>query len=646
MKNIAVLIYDITIEYHVTLTDGILGFLDEKKDVNVLIAPVNAPHSSQFDCSYINWTTIELLKSKTIDAVIVVVNSFSRDLSPDQLANEISKLVPKPIISISVPLNLSTNIYTVISPKKAYTQIVEHLVKKHNKTKIAYFSASLTHSPESAERVKAFKEAIKENGLEFHKEWVYPGDFTPALSHRYITQNFTSIEDIPFDAILCANDYTAQGVISALTSLGVKVPEDICVFGFDDSDVSRSEKPSISTVNQHLYMSGYKAAELAYKATFGKKVPKKAYIDCIPVYRQSCGCIPLDLPASYYLNGEEELVKEVDTNTNVLNLFGNALNDLSTIYYLLYVSEAVITLKDYFTSLRRTMDRIFSSFIALCLYPKEIELEQEDDFVLSDKAKLFMLIDTYRDIEKIYPGGGIVFNPLESLLPESFDETRKRNYYLFPISLGKKLYGYTVFEVPNQKYTICEIYMKILTGSFVHALEYSRIENQNERLEVTNTTDELTKLYNRRGFMNFAQKALDFARETKKTGSIIFFDMDGLKIINDTYGHKSGDVAIQSTGEVLREAFHKSDLVAHLSGDEFAVMAMGFAKENMKIFRERIETLFQKKKEEKNLPFNLSASIGIAEYNAENTDLQKLLMIADQEMYVEKKAKHDARRRK
>ena len=72
---------------------------------------------------------------------------------------------------------------------------------------------------------------------------------------------------------------------------------------------------------------------------------------------------------------------------------------------------------------------------------------------------------------------------------------------------------------------------------------------------------------------------------------------------------------------------------------------MGFSKENIEKFRERINILFGQKRYEKNLPFELSASLGVAEYDAEHTDLQSLLIEADQEMYKEKKIKHAARKK-
>lgn len=650
MKNIAVLIYDVTIEYHYTLINGILSFFKDKKDANVFIAPLNVPHITSFENNYQYWTTVEVLKSKSIDSIIVIPNSFSRDLTVEQLSNELKGFLPRPVISISVPLNLATNSYTTINPKKAYFQIVEHLVQKHNRKKIAFFSASLIHSVESEERMKAYKAAIKAFGLDFHKEWILPGDFTPATAHRYITNHYSSKKDIPFDAIICANDYTAQGVIRGLKDIGVKVPKDISVIGFDNADVSRANRPTISTIDQHLIMSGHKAAELAYKAALGKKIPKKALVDCIPIFRKSCCSEVKQLPQ---IENSNYLSVGKTNPDSLLNLFGNALNDLSVIYNMLNMSDAVINLKDYFNSLKKAMQKMFTGFMAICLYPQEIKLEPEDDFELPKKARLFMFIDDLQNIEVDYSaGGGLLFNPSESILPVKFEQMRRRDYLIFPISLGKINYGYAVSEVSNEKYTILEIYMKILMNSLVHALEYSKIENQNEKLEETNldlsfksTTDELTGLYNRRGFMNFAQKSLDLAAETKKTGAIFFFDMDGLKTINDNWGHKFGDLAIQATGEVLKEAFHKSDLIGHLSGDEFVVLAMGFSKENIEKFRERINILFGQKRYEKNLPFELSASLGVAEYDAEHTDLQSLLIEADQEMYKEKKIKHAARKK-
>ena len=75
MKNIAVLVYDLTVEYNIVVTDGITDFFKDKDDVHVIISTINAPHNEAFQYDYQYWTALELIKSENVDAVIVVSNS-------------------------------------------------------------------------------------------------------------------------------------------------------------------------------------------------------------------------------------------------------------------------------------------------------------------------------------------------------------------------------------------------------------------------------------------------------------------------------------------------------------------------------------------------------------------------------------------
>ena len=116
--------------------------------------------------------------------------------------------------------------------------------------------------------------------------------------------------------------------------------------------------------------------------------------------------------------------------------------------------------------------------------------------------------------------------------------------------------------------------------------------------------------------------------------------MDGLKKINDTWGHETGDLAIKTEAKVLRAAFRDSDMVGRLSGDEFAVISPGFIKTNAEFIRGRIADLSEKYSKEENLPFVVSTSLGIVQFDEENHDIDKLLFKADKELYKEKEIKH------
>jgi len=648
MKNIAVLIYDLTVEYHITLVDGMLSFLEKKDDVRLFIAPVNVPHATTNGSDYQYWSIVNVLKNKEIDAVIVVNNSFTQYLNLEELAEELKCLSPKPIISIAGPLNMENNSYTYSSPDLAYNQIVEHLKNKHNKTKFAFFSGSLNSSPDSAIRLNAFKKALKANGLKFDKELVYAGDFTPSCTHTYIKNHYNTKEDVPYDALFCANDYMAVGAAGCFMEKGINVPYDVCVVGFDDAAIATSINPSITTINQHIFESGKQAAELAYTAAYGKKVPKKATVDSVPVYRQSCGCIKCDDKKSSYYDQTGTYFDTPNIQNDVLNLFGNALNDMSTIYHMLNMTDTVIDFNDYFKTLVQNLRTTYINFFAACFYNKPKKVTAKDNFVVPKKAKLMIHCDFDRNIqENYYDDGGIAFNTDEGLLPPSVEGPLFGNYYILPISIQSMNYGYLICKLPMNKYTVYEVYLKIFINSMVHSYERTengkktnQLESAKEKTERIARTDELTKVLNRRGFFEIGQKQINISKVTNNKGSVFFFDMDGLKKINDTYGHNVGDAAIKTMANVLTKACRASDIVGRLSGDEFSIVAPGFDVAKLPSLREKINKLCIRESKKEGLPITVSMSVGGVEYSEDKSDLQSLLSEADRGLYEEKEIKH------
>ena len=652
MKNIAVLVYDLTLEYNIVVVDGVLDYFKHKDDVHVIISAINAPHATSFNYDYQYWSALEVIKSDSIDAVIVVTNSFCHNLSIPQLAKELEGLAPKPVISISNPLDIPTNRYTCVSCEEAYKDVVGHLFKKHGRKKIGFLSADLTHSQESVEREKAYRAALEQYGLEYNPDWKLAGDFTPRSAYDAIFGKYKKKEDIPFDAILCANDYMAAGAISAFGDLGVKVPDDICVFGFDDAEVALSCSPTISTISQFVSETGFKAGELAYEVVTGKKdVPSHYVIQSFPIYRQSCGCISLDDHSRSCLNNDGELVGQAEADMAELKLFSNNLNDMAIIYHLLNMSDSVVKIHQFFDTVVENLAVVHMGMLAMCVYDEPIELSAEDDFVIPEKAKLVILINNERNIEDNYfSQGGIEFNPKKQILPDGFEDLSYGNYFLLPIFLQRVNYGYLVCRLPTNKYPVYTIFLKILVNAFVHSYIYSKTEEErmllaekNQTLNFQSKTDELTQLFNRRGFLEYGQQLLDFSLVDETRGCVFFCDLDGLKTINDTWGHEIGDLAIKTEARALRAAFRDSDLIGRLSGDEFGVVAPGCAVHVIDSIRERFKDINKQFSEEAGLPFTLSISLGGIEYGFGENDLGELLKKADKELYKEKKHKHAAR---
>ncbi len=154
-------------------------------------------------------------------------------------------------------------------------------------------------------------------------------------------------------------------------------------------------------------------------------------------------------------------------------------------------------------------------------------------------------------------------------------------------------------------------------------------------------TDELTGLYNRRGFFVLAEQQIKIARRTQVSCCILFADLDGLKKINDTFGHSIGDQVIIESANILQQSFREADIIARLGGDEFAVFISGIESQSNSFYlrlQENIDNFNQKQ----NQAYQLSISIGIHTCNFQDYDcsLEQGLALADQLMYEHKQSKH------
>lgn len=181
-------------------------------------------------------------------------------------------------------------------------------------------------------------------------------------------------------------------------------------------------------------------------------------------------------------------------------------------------------------------------------------------------------------------------------------------------------------------------------GTFEGIVQAMRDVTERKRLEkklhVLANTDELTGLYNRRGFFAVAEQQLKTAKRLKREILLLSADLDGLKEINDKFGHQEGDRALIEVATVLKESFRESDVIARIGGDEFVV----FQIENIEKSPEILTARLQKKlglRNDTRGRYLLSASVGIAHADPESiSSIEELLAQADKLMYEKKKQKH------
>lgn len=180
---------------------------------------------------------------------------------------------------------------------------------------------------------------------------------------------------------------------------------------------------------------------------------------------------------------------------------------------------------------------------------------------------------------------------------------------------------------------------KIISVTVV-SKDITRLKDLEENLRTLSLTDDLTDLYNRRGFFALAEHQLKVADRQKKGLFLLYADFDNLKKINDKFGHNEGSRALVETAKILKKHFRKSDIMARMGGDEFAIIPVVSTGERPDKIAERLKKYLELYYSKKNFGYKLSISIGIAYYDPDKPcSIHELLSRADKLMYEQKKLK-------
>ena len=166
------------------------------------------------------------------------------------------------------------------------------------------------------------------------------------------------------------------------------------------------------------------------------------------------------------------------------------------------------------------------------------------------------------------------------------------------------------------------------------------VEEANRKLSVESVTDQLTGIYNRRGFISESEKLLSGKREKTCSGAVLYADLDCLKVINDTFGHKEGDFAIRKASEILCSSLRKSDVVGRVGGDEFVAFIMDIDEKRIKTVCRRIQDLAESFNAVSDKPYNIGISTGMYIFStADGETIDQLMSGADKDLYNNKKNK-------
>ena len=262
------------------------------------------------------------------------------------------------------------------------------------------------------------------------------------------------------------------------------------------------------------------------------------------------------------------------------------------------------------------------------LYESEVKGGNDEEWQVPEFSRLIM---AYRHGAAVLLSEDNLF-PTHQLIPASL-YPHDLDYPLVVMSLVSrdKHFGFIVFEDRFNHNMVFDMVREQISNSLYTFFLYHELQDLSVR-------DELTGLYNRRGFILRGRNFYQQAKAEGRAFYVFFCDMDGLKQINDNYGHKEGDFAIGKAAEVLEEFFTGDAIIARLGGDEFIVIVSASYISDIEHIREDFTEKMQDmigRMEEK--PYLLSMSMGFSMFNPVHPrTLEELVDEADRELYKDK----------
>jgi len=285
----------------------------------------------------------------------------------------------------------------------------------------------------------------------------------------------------------------------------------------------------------------------------------------------------------------------------------------------------------------------------LALYVRPTTLGQVKEAGLPPNAHLVLALDDGVLREDLL---GDAF-PTRQLLPaELLTGAAPRQRVVFPMFYLEEHYGYMVLDRQREGRFIyedlhheittalhsCLVVKALATARDALHLDLDQARRDNVALAQVAMRDELTGLFNRRGFFELASSMVITARLMGQPLTLIFADLDGLKQINDQHGHEEGDFAIRESAALLHRTFRQDDIVSRIGGDEFVVLSRAGILENLPDIERRLDTRFDEFNAASGKPYRLGCSLGGTVIAADSVEpLDSVISQADRLLYAAKR---------
>lgn len=631
-KKVAVLVSNMYGNMINEMQEGLIEEALEQDIKLIFFASFSDGFSRQFYDQYIKYdegdiVSFMLADLNDFDGVVFISDSFSFDYRAR--INELLKKVTVPVINVGKTEN--GKICLINDSDKSFNTVVEHVVTVHGCKDIYHVAGSKT-SAYTAERLNSYRSVLEKYGLDASDEKIYYGNLwkdcgEPALD--YILEDCAKNGKKYPDAIVCANDYSAVGVIDACRKKGIKVPKDVIVTGYDGIEDAFDGRPTITTARQPFSEMSKTALKALAKIWANEDYENLLSCSGELLLNQSCGCVSMEID-----NTEEVRHKYSERMDKMMYLTQSTTN------MILGISNSE-TLEMCFDQIEENAkaDTGFKNFV-LCLSPYWTKRMIVDDSFTNTDEEMHVVAGFLGD-HSVNKGR---FMRKQILPKELLDDPYP--YYVCAVHHLQYYMGYVIMTPTLRTYD--QLTMKSWFVNLGAMLENIRIREDLEisvnRLENLYNRDNLTGLYNRRGYDFFFPDYYEKAIRYDKNLAVLLIDMDDLKMVNDSYGHPDGDYSLNTIAEAMNKASRYGEICMRTGGDEFVVLALDYSQEKVEKFTKTLRNCIEERRERDKKHYPINVSVGSCIINPSRDDKRTIQEIseyvirtADAEMYKEKK---------
>jgi len=504
---------------------------------------------------------------------------------------------------------------------KAVCQLMEHLILKHNCTKINLV-CPIGIDRINTDTIRGYKEVLEKYNIPIDERRISVR--TVSLNDgKGLLKRFEEEGTRDADAVICVHDVHSIGLCLELEEQGLKAPDDLIVCCLIRSTNSMAFRPDISGADRVDGRIAEISFELLLELMEGKDVPHINYYDGEVYFGRSCGCSDVqddNVDKKY----QQLVLAKIEAGNQIRQMmqYNESLDEVSSL------DELMDNLQDMYNGLK--CPQFF-----MCMNKGAI------DFVSSDR-------------EYVYPGNGKPFDAVMHVVRGYTDETGDiKNeivpvgklipvevkegdlILIYPIHHLEEIYGYLVFineylPIDIYNYRICH---ESIASSMDNLHRQMVLRKSVDMLEQLHMQDALTGLHNRYAWVRFCN---DYT--SKAAYCVAYMDMDGLKIINDNFGHHAGNIAIQTTANAIKKVARENDLVTRCGGDEFQVLSTNTDVEFWNGLQKVINDEIDRQIEEQKLPYTFGVSYGYCICDKKNMlAFEECCDRADALMYENKK---------